>query len=354
MKILRVLPSMGIGGIEKSVYDFTIEALSLGHKVVIASGPGELLPFLHSKGAILYNLPMDKKNPAVFIRSVKRLRKLIEQETPDIIHTESRFPCWVVHYARKYFPEIPVVTSIHNFYSRRLYSQPTGKGDIVITVSEALKEYAVEYLKAPKEKIRVVYNGVEEDFLNIEKVASSVVRVGMIARFTTWKGHFYLLKALKKLNKEGIKFQGLIIGAGSSRYKSKLERWIKTNGLTDIIGVRQMDAKEALKHIDILVAPSIQPEGFGRTVIEAQMSKTPVIGTNIGAIPELIKDGETGFLVSPHSADMIAEKIKKLIEDASLFRQISEKAQKSALQKFSLQKIVSDTFDVYNELLEQR
>jgi len=354
MKILRVLPSMDFGGIERGVYDFSSVATISGHKVVIVSGPGRFIPPLIEKGIRWYNLPMDKKTPAVFFRSIHQLKEIIKEEKPEIVHIQSRFPCWIAYYIKGDFSSTPFVTSIHNFYNFRWYSKATGKGDLVITVSNALKKYAIDYLNVPEDKIRVVYNGVEEDFAEIEKGHSSVIRIGMIARFTMWKGHFCFLEALRKLHKGGYKIEGLIVGTGSNRYRGKLEEWVIKNGMRDIVNIQQMDAKEALKNIDILVVPSVKPEGFGRTVVEAQMSKTPVIGTDIGALPELIKNGETGFLVNPGDSDSIADYIEKLMKDKVLYQKISNQAQKIAIEKFSLKNMVENTLNVYSELLDRK
>jgi len=351
MKILRVLPSMDFGGIERGVYDFSRKAIELGHNVVIVSGPGRFIPPLLEKGAGWYNLPMERKTPYVFFQSVHKLRAIIKKEMPDIIHSQSRFPCWIMYYLKKEFPEIHLVTSIHNFHNFYWYSRSVGKGDIVITVSNALKKYAIDELKIPEEKVRVVYNGVEEDFTEIEKFPYPVIRVGMIARFTIWKGHFCFLQALKKVYEDGLKIKGLIVGSGSNRYKEKLERWIIKNGLKDIISIDRMDAKEALKNIDILVVPSTEPEGFGRTIVEAQMAKTPVIATDIGAVPELVEDGKTGLLVKPNDADGIATCIENLIKDRELYKRISEEAKGLAVERFSLEKMVKGTLSVYKELL---
>ena len=143
----------------------------------------------------------------------------------------------------------------------------------------------------------------------------------------------------------------MIVGSGSNRYKKKLERWIIKNGLKDIISIYRMDAKEALKNIDILVVPSTEPEGFGRTIVEAQMAKTPVIATDIGAVPELVEDGKTGLLVKPNDADGIATCIENLIKDRELYKRISEEAKGLAVERFSLEKMVKGTLSVYKELL---
>ncbi|MCM8769775.1 MAG: glycosyltransferase family 4 protein [Candidatus Omnitrophica bacterium] len=350
MKILRVLPSMDFGGIERGVYDFSLAATSLGHKVIVVSGPGRFIAPLIEKGIKWYNLPMDKKTPSVFLNSLWTLKKIIEEESPDIIHGESRFPCWVVCTVKNHFPSTPLVTSIHGFYNLRWYSKAAGKGDRVITVSHALKKYAIEYLKVPEHKIRVVYNGVEDAFTEIEKLPSSLIRIGMIARFSGGKGHYCFLKALKRLENEGMKVKGLIVGEGSSRYRKKLEEWITNNTLLETIQIQHLEAKDALKYIDILVVPSTTPEGFGRTVLEAQMSQTVVIGTNIGAVPELVEDGKTGFLFNPGDDKQLAEKIRYIIQNPSSIPLIVKLAYEKAIKNFTVKKMVENTLSVYKEL----
>jgi len=352
MKIMRILPSMDFGGIERGVYDFSKRAVKLGHKIVIISGYGRFIPSLIENGIKWYNLPMDKKNLYVFLKSYYGLKKIVKKEKPDIIHVQSRFPSWIVYYARRNFPNVAVVTSIHNFYPLRWYSQSVGKGDIVIVVSKALKKYAMKYLKIPERKIRLVYNGVAEDFLNIkkEKKDSSPV-IGMISRFTKGKGHFIFLKTVKNLYENGTEIKSVIVGSGSKKYEMKLKNWIDENGLNKIVKIIKVDSKEALKFIDILVVPSIKSEGFGRTVVEAQMAETPVIATNIGAVPELIKDGETGFLVNPDNSSQIVEKVKFIMKSPEKVKNIVEKAKKYAIENFSVDKMVEETLKVYEELV---
>ncbi len=341
---------MDFGGIERGVYDFSLAASELGHIVVVASGNGRFLPFLTEKGIRWHDLPMEKKTLPVFFKSCRMLKKIIHSEKPDIIHVQSRFPCWVASFVMKSFPEVPWVTSIHSFNKLRWYSRSDGKGNRVITVSNALKKHAIEYLGIPEEKIRVVYNGVSDDFLKIDKARNAVPVVGMIARFRPYKGHFFFLDAFKKLHADGINANALIIGSGNQSYRRKLECGANERGLSGKVKIARMDAKDALRIIDILVVPSLEPEGFGRTVVEAQMSKTPVIGTNIGAIPELIDDGKTGFLVEPGDSGQLAEKIRLIIQNPLDAARIADAAKKNAAEKFTLGAMVKKHLDVYGEL----
>jgi glycosyltransferase involved in cell wall biosynthesis len=353
MKILRVLPSMDFGGIERGVYDFSVKATELGHTVTVVSGKGRFIPLLTKTGVRWYNLPMDRKNIVVFLNSYRHLKKIIKDEKPDVIHVQSRFPCWIMHFVMKSFPTVPWVTSIHSFNRFRWYSCSEGKGDMVITVSKSLKKHAVEYLKIPDGKIRLVYNGISEDFADIQKEKGNTFFIGMVARFRLYKGHFFFLKAIKRLCEDGHNVKALIVGSGSKRYRIKLERWITENSMDGVVKIVQMDAKEALKNIDILVVPSLEPEGFGRTVVEAQFSRTPVIGTNIGAIPELIEDGKTGFLVEPGDVEKLVCKIKYILQNPKIVSSIIDTAFENIIKNFTVSSMTEKTLNVYQELLQK-
>jgi glycosyltransferase involved in cell wall biosynthesis len=356
MKIMRVLPSMDYGGIERGVYDFSKKAILFGHEIIIVSGPGRFISPLLAKGVKWYNIPMDRKTPYVFLKSFYKLSKIIKEEKPDIIHYQSRFPCWIGYFLMKKFHNIPYVTSIHSFSPFPLYSQSEGKGDIVIVVSEVLKKYAIEKLKVPENKIKVVYNGIDIDEFFIERriVNKELWKIGMVGRFSILKGHFYFIEAIEKLVSIGIKnVKGCIYGSGSIGFKKKIENLIKKRNMDDYIEIIEgKNSKEIMKEIDILVVPSIIPEGFGRVIVEGMVSGIPVIATNIGATPEIIEDNITGFLVEPQNSFQISEKIKKIISDIELYKKISINAQKYAIEKFSLEKMVEGILNVYEEILK--
>ncbi len=342
---------MDFGGIERGVYDFALKARETGHSVAIVSGGGAFIRLLQGAGIKWHNVPMDRKNLFVFLDSCRRLKKIVEEEGPDIIHFQSRFTCWIASSVMKFFPHIPWVTSIHNFHGMRWYSRSVAKGNLVITVSKALERYAVEYLKAPAEILRVVYNGIDDRFLDITRTPSDIPVIGMIARLTAWKGHFIFLEAIKKLHNEGIRSKALIVGSGSDAYRTKLEKWISENKMHPYVEIVRMDGMEALGKIDLLVVPSLEPEGFGRTVVEAQMAGTPVIATNLGAVPELIEEAKTGFLVEPGNIEQLAYKIKFILQNPGVVSNAVSTARQNALENFTVRHMTEKILGVYRELL---
>ena len=262
MKILRVLPAMDFGGIERGVYDFSLKATELGNEAVIVSEDGRFIDTLKKKGIKHYNVPLNKKSITCFLKNSEKIKDIIEEEKPDLIHTQSRYPCWVMSYVMKSFPKTPWVTSIHSFNPVRIYSKSEGFGNKVIVVSNALKNYAVDYLKVDERKIKVIYNGISDKFTKIIKERKTSVCIGMVSRFAIYKGHFIFLEAIKQvIDKSSLDINVLIVGTGNSSYKSKLEEWIKYNGVLNIVRIVREDSDEAFKKIDILVVPSIIPEG---------------------------------------------------------------------------------------------
>lgn len=355
MKIMRVLPSMDFGGIERGVYDFSKKAIELGHQVIIVSGYGRFLPELIEKGIKWYECPLERKNLKTFITGYKRIKEIIKIEKPDIIHFQSRFPSWIGYFLMKKFPSLPYITSIHSFSPFPLYSKSTGKGDLVIVVSKALKDYAIKKLRVPEEKIRVVYNGIDinEFFVERNFEIKKNWKIGMIGRFSILKGHYYFIDCIKNLVEKGIKeIKGVIYGSGSRSFKKRIEGWIKEKNMESFIEIVEgKNSKEIMREIDILVIPSTEPEGFGRVIVEGMVSGIPVIATKIGAVPEIIKHNQTGFLVEVKNSFQISFFIEKLIKEPYLYQKISKNAQKESIERFNLERMVNETIDVYEECI---
>lgn len=108
------------------------------------------------------------------------------------------------------------------------------------------------------------------------------------------------------------------------------------------------ELKEKYKEADIFILPSTI-EGFGMVFLEAMNYGLPVIGSNVGGIPEIIDDGKNGFLVDPENPKEIAEKIRIIFEDEALRNKISENAYKR-VGDFPLSKMVDETIKVYKNL----
>lgn len=355
MKILRVLPALDYGGIERGVADFCSVACRAGHRVVVVAGPGRFVPAVRDAGAAWYNLPLDRKNLFVFLQARRRLAALIRREQPDIVHVQSRFPALVVSSLRGQFPAVPVVTSVHSLTKCRFYSRFLVSGDRVIVVSRFLADYVGREFHVPAEKIALVYNGVAAPGVSAGRCRRpGGVTVGMISRLSAGKGHHLFVGALALLAGEDPAVAGLIVGHGSRRRRRDLDNLLRDHGLAGRVRLQGGDGAALLKEMDILVVPSVQPEGFGRTVVEAQLAGVPVVATAIGAVPELIEHGRTGFLACPGDAADIARWVRHVAENPAVAEAVACHARKKALHEFSLEGMVSGTLAVYHTLVTAR
>lgn len=164
------------------------------------------------------------------------------------------------------------------------------------------------------------------------------IRLGYVGRLVEGKGLEDLFEAIKVLKNQHLElgtWSLVIYGAGP--LESKLKKMAENLNITDKIEWRGFapysGVPEALSQIDIFVHPSWH-EGFGRSIMEALAMEKAVVATRVGGIPDLIKDGENGFLVEPHNPEELAEKIKILMENKELREKFSKTGRKWVSENF--------------------
>lgn len=176
----------------------------------------------------------------------------------------------------------------------------------------------------------------------------------MPARYTSWKGHEFLIEALKLVKNE---FFCIMIGSdhGHKKYRKKIENKIIENNLAGKVRLYEntKDMPLAYQISHFVVAPSIRPEAFGRIAIEAQASNKIIIATNIGGSLETIIDGVTGFLVAPNDADSLAKTIDKVLEmPESKAYEMGIAGRKNIEENFSNDLMCVKNIELYNEILQ--
>jgi len=155
------------------------------------------------------------------------------------------------------------------------------------------------------------------------------------------KGVHVLIKSIELVVKQ---YKGLkLLIAGEGGYKEELQKLVRYYRLEDNViflgHLKQSTLKEYMKRCAMLVLPSLS-EGLGRVIAEAMACGKPVIGANVGGIPDLIKDGENGFLVPPNDVEALAEKITYLIENPEVAREMGDRGKKFILNRFSTESYV--------------
>lgn len=249
-------------------------------------------------------------------------------------------------------------TLVENFIGKVLRFFSLNLSDKVIAVSNKTAQFFK--IDHRKEKVVTIYNGVEITKFSIDhtvslrnklKIDHNKVVIGCIAVFLEYKGHIYLLRAIKQLQSLGVNnLTCLLIGKG--KLENQLKLLVDEEKLTDIrfLGFRD-DIPNLLKTMDLLVMPSISVEGFPRVAIEAMAMKLPIVGTTVGGIPEAIDNGKTGILVPPGDVDSLSKAIKYLIENPEIRIKMGEAGRKRAEQMFSIENNVKRTEELYLNVL---
>ena len=198
----------------------------------------------------------------------------------------------------------------------------------IISVSETVKDFLIEYFGVKSDKITTIYNGVDyEKFKKGIKLISDlgIPVIGVIGRLEEIKGQIYLLKALKVL-KEKYQLSPETIVAGDGSLRKELEKYATKNNLKDIKFLGNVkNVPDALSKIDILIIPSIE-EGFGLVVLEGMVSGKAIITSDIKVMHELIRDGETGLLFKSKDANSLADILFKVLSNKELYEKLQRNA----------------------------
>jgi glycosyltransferase involved in cell wall biosynthesis len=178
--------------------------------------------------------------------------------------------------------------------------------------------------------------------------------IGTVSRLVKDKGLELILEAAAQLKAKGLKFHMVWVGDGPMR--AELERLAQKLGVADRLSITGMctDVPAWLSCFDIFVLPTMW-EGMGRVFLEAQAAGIPVIGTKVGGVPDVVRDGETGILIQPNDAKTLAETIELLITNAELRRRMGiAAAQFASNEQFQVEFMVRKIEEVYEQAWQRR
>ena len=384
IKILRVIARLNMGGpalhvayltegLRKRGYDTTLVAGSL------ARGEDSMAFVADAHGVEIVQIDQLGReiSPLRDLMATIRLAKLIRKERPQILHTHtakagtvgrvaarlagSRKPPIVVHtfhghVLRGYFG--PVRSLLFRLLERWLAGGTTA----LVAVSPQVRDDLVALGVAPRERFVVIRLGIELD----ERVAPEAngraesrrylgisgdrFAVGWIGRMTAVKRTDDVLIAFKSLRDSGIDAVLCMVGDGPDRVL--LEERARELGVardTVFLGYQE-DVAPFYAAFDALVLPSGN-EGTPVTVIEALAAERPVVATRVGGVPDVVRDGEDGFLVEAGATDDLAERLGRLAHDPALRARMGKKGRERVLPRYAVERLVDDVDELYRSLL---
>jgi glycosyltransferase involved in cell wall biosynthesis len=369
MTVLQVLPALKSGGVERGTVEIATALVKAGHRALVASSGGSMVAEITAAGATHLTLPLQSKNPFMIWANTKRLVEIIEREKVSLIHARSRAPAWSAFFAAKQ-TGIPFITTYHAAYNisskpRHWWASVMAKGDRVIAISNYVANILRESFGVPEERIRLIYRGFDHaaftpsDKVNVRAaqlkkewgLPEGLPIILCPGRVSRTKGQDVLVKALAYFPHPCV-----CVLAGDQRGRADVVAGIKTAAATGAVKLfmpgAYWDGPAVMALADVVVTPATLPEAFGRTTAEAQAMGKLVISTNNGAAPEIVTEGETGWLVEASNPLQLAAALQKFFALTPLQRKEMEaQARTEAIAKFDTVKMCAETLRVYEEII---
>jgi len=370
--VLQVIPALVSGGVERGTIEIATALAAAGWVPYVASAGGPMERELARAGIEHIRLPLASKNLLTIRRNAGALARVICERKIDIVHARSRAPAWSAWMAARKTGR-RFVTTFHNVYGdgppfKHWYNSVMARGERVVAISDFVAEHAASDYGIGPERLRTIPRGVDLRLfdpgrVNGDRVAELATKwrvpdgyavVMLPGRLTRWKGGLDLIEAIAKLGRHDVCC--LLVGAEQrSGFRRELEAAIVKY---DLIGQFRVvedcrDIAAAYVLSDVVVSASTDPEGFGRTIVEAQAMGRPVIATAHGGAAETVIPGETGWLVPPGDADALAAALGEalaLSPEARLAR--AERALAHVRAAFTTQHMTANTIAIYEELLD--
>jgi len=380
MKVLHIVKT-AVGA--NWAYEQVRVLCSLGIEVVVAlpSDTEGLVPKYRHAGATVVraNLDFPAQKPWRIPGTLRACRRLVDDVRPDLIHTHHVGPTFITRLALGKNSKIPRIFGVtgtlhleHDFFAG-LDTHLAGPQDYwIATCKWTQRKY--ESLGISPDRVFLAYLGTDlrnypsnrTGLLRYEfKIPADAPLIGMVSLLypPKWylgssrghKGHEDFIVALANLRKERPDVRGTMIGGtwGDGRwYENRVRRFGKKicGDSLYFIGTRT-DIPEIYPDLDLAVVPS-HSDGLAYSVVEPLLAGVPVVATNVGGIPDLIRDGDTGWLVSPKNPEALARAALVALSSPEEAQKRTARGAEAARDLLDLEKTGRQVAAIYEEILE--
>lgn len=362
MRVVQMLPALNEGGVERGTVELNREFTARGVESVVISAGGRLAPQIGQDGGRHVAFDVASKNPLTVPWRLMRLRRILRELRPSIVHARSRVPAWLCVLANRR-PRIPFVTTVHGLNSVNPYSRVMTFGDRVICVSEVVAAYVQEHYRLPAGRITVIQRGVDLRAFDPAQVDAAFVeefrsRFGLqgrkvvlsVGRVTWLKDYESFIDAIALVRRTRPEVIGVIVGGVSpdkQDYAEGLRARVARLGLQGqvVFAGSQFRMPEIYALADVLVNASLKMGNVGRTVAEGLAMNTPVLATTEKGLNNLVRDGVNGYIIGTRDARDLAAKM----EQAQALPR--DNLRRTVPEEFTLDHMVAATLGVYRGVL---
>lgn len=370
IRVLYLITELNMGGAQQALFRLLSGLDRNRYQPTVAclyNGRGQAAQQISQLGIPVIDLGMQ---PKWRLDAMWRLHRLVREQKPVILHA------WMIHanilgriVGR--LNRVPVV-----IISRRTQNldgagrewanrKLSGWSDATIAVSECVRQVEIAQARTDPAKVITIHNGIEAEwYRQIDSTVRDRIRrelktpnealvIASVGRLHPVKGLAKLLVAMKSVHARFPEVYLWLVGDGELR--STLEAQARQLGLDDVVvftGTR-LDVPEILTAVDIFTLAS-HVEGMPNAILEAMAAGLPVVATQVGGVPEIVVEGQTGLLVPPADDKVLAQALLTLIEDASLRRRLGLAGRQRVLGQFDIAVTRQKTVDLYGRLLQEK
>jgi|GEM_PF-721884 len=339
-----------------------------GHNVVFITNGGDSLERLKENNIKYYILPdLDKKKPSIYLKNIKKISNIIVDNGIQIVHSNHRYTEKIALSAIKRTKKKNVlsVITVLSILKRRYYIEY--KSDILVAVSNAVKDNLEKIFKVQDSKIKVIPNFADTEeldnsldlsmykYTNVwQDSTTKQLKILSAGRFHEEKNFETILKALKiiKTTNENSQIQNinlLLIGEGPEQ--KKYEKLIDELNINVKILSPQKSLGGFIRNSDVCILPSII-EPFPNFMLQCGLFKKPFIGSNVDGIKELIINEKNGLLFEAGNKSELAEKIILFTKNIKLREKCGENLHKEIINKYTEKTVIPKIEKLYYEYLK--
>lgn len=360
MKILHIESGKHLYGGAKQV-QLIIDGLQkkgVENHLICTQG-AEITPAVKDSGAVVHpiHFPHELSLPVI-----GRIKKIIEQIKPDIVHLHSRRGADTLGAIAAKLTKTPCVLSrrVDNPEAKLAIKLKYPFYDKVICISQGIANVLLEQ-GVNKEIIKVVHSSINTEFYQSPKPIAEFHKefdleqgsftIAVVAQLIKRKGHRYLLNILNDICAKHPQVQVLIFGKGP--LKQELETLITEKNLNahvKLAGFRE-DLHDWFGCFDLMVHPA-EAEGLGVSLLQTGAAKTAIVASAVGGIPEIIIDKQTGWLIPPKDEQALYKAILEAIEQPEHRETLAKQLQKHVESQFSVPAMIEGNLNVYKDVLK--
>lgn len=356
MKILQVIPYFCFGGAETMCENLCYALKKMGHEVIAVSLYNRHTPISDRMERAGIPIVFLDKKMGLDLSMIPKLCQIMKREKPDAVHTHLD----VIKYTVLAAKLSGIKRCVHTIHSVA-YKEAEGKlqkisnylyyhlgWSVPVALSPEVRQTVCDFYHRKPQDVPVIYNGIDlsryspkESYLAAEEM--TIVHVG---RFDTPKNHEGLLHAFAEILKKHPNSRLHLVGDGDLRSRIEELAEALNLGAAVVFHGTQSDVHPYLYAGDIFVLPS-KYEGMPMTIIEAMATGLPIVASNVGGIPDMVKDGRSALLV-PCEPLAVAAACERLMESQALREALGENAIAES-RRFSAEHMAERYAAIYSE-----